>query len=90
MYFVRYGALKERLRERSLSDNEVLPYLLLDCVLAVLSSAYERFGFLLISFRVIFAISGVLYAYHCNGGAFGFDLVQNSLFWDGLSTFGVW
>jgi uncharacterized PurR-regulated membrane protein YhhQ (DUF165 family) len=76
MYFVRYGALKYRLRERSLWDNEVLPYFLLDCVLAVLPSAYERFGFLLISFRVIFAIGGVLYAYHCNERAFGFDLVQ--------------
>lgn len=79
MYFVRYGVLKERLRERSLHDNEVLPYLILTSILILLPVASDKFGFLILAWRVIITFGGVLYVYHSNGGAHGFDLVQKFL-----------
>lgn len=79
MYCVRYRALKERLRERSLRDDEVLPYFILTCLLLLLPFAYEEFGLLILAWRVIITFGGILYVYHCNGGAYGFDLVQKFL-----------
>lgn len=79
MYFVRYGVIKERLRERSLHDNEVLPYFMLTGILLLLPVAYDRFGLLLFVWRVIITFGGILYVYHSNGGAYGFDLVQKYL-----------
>ena len=76
MYFVRYGVLKERLRERSLHDDEVLPYFIVTSILLVLPVAYDRFGLLILAWRVIITFGGILYVYHSNGGAYGFDLVQ--------------
>ncbi|MDE0298684.1 MAG: hypothetical protein OXN17_08640 [Candidatus Poribacteria bacterium] len=79
MCFVRFRDVKERLRERSLRDNEVLPYLLLDCVVYALPGAAGEHGLILFLWRLIIAIGGVIYVYNSNGGAYGFDLVQKFL-----------
>ena len=48
MYFVQYHPLKEKLRERTLSDGEALPYLVvwgvLGCVWAMLWQMYGNFN----------------------------------------------
>ncbi len=86
MYFVQYHPLKEKLRERTLSDGEALPYLVvwgvLGCVWAMLWQMYGNFN----SFNSLDAfywvlwgliiIRGIYYVYLQNGGASGFDLIQ--------------
>jgi hypothetical protein len=82
MYFVKYHPLKEKLRDRSVSDREALPYLMVFAGLTTLVGAFPMFeGFNELDFvsgvlSVVFAILGVLYAYRCNGGREGFDLIQ--------------
>ena len=82
MYFVQYHTLKERLRERSLSDREALPYFLLFfaglTVVHVVPTGEEFNEFDIVSgvLSVIFGIGGVLYAYEQNGRKKGFDLIQ--------------
>ena len=73
MYFVRYPPLKEKLRERSLSDREALPYLVvyfaIFSALGVLSvGEFNEFDIVSGVLSVIFAIGGVLYSYERNGG----------------------
>ena len=82
MYFVRYHPLKDRLRNRSVSDREALPYLVIFAALTALVGAFPMFeGFNdwdLVSglLSVAFAVGGVIYAYKSNGGKEGFDLIQ--------------
>lgn len=82
MYFIKYQPLKERLRTRSVSDREALPYLI------VFAGFTELIGFLpmfveynfwdgiLAGLSVLAAIGGVLYAYQQNGGAAGYDFIH--------------
>ena len=82
MYFVRYQPLKEKLKERSFSDREALPYFVLFFALftgARVFPTVEEFNeFDMVSgvLSVIFAIGGVLYSYEQNGRKKGFDLIQ--------------
>ncbi len=82
MYFVRYHPLKEKLRERALSDREALPYFVLffaGFTVAHVFPTIEDFNeFDMVSggLSVIFAIGGVLYAYEQNERKKGFDLIQ--------------
>ena len=77
MYFVRYQPLKEKLKERSLSDREALPYLVLDVFLiAVVCLVYtmaefNEFDIIAGVLSIIFGVGGVLYAYKQNGGKTG-------------------
>ena len=80
MQFFRYDGVKEKLRTRTLTDQEALPYLL------------SMFGFIAVAVvfpltlgshlwdrinqggTILLAILGLLYAYSQNGGANGRDL----------------
>ena len=80
MYFIRYNPLKEKLRNRSLSDREALPYFALLSALtafmgAIPAEAYNEWDYLSVVLSVIFAIGGVIYAYKCNGAKDGSDLI---------------
>ena len=82
MYFVRTQPLKDKLRSRSLSDREALPYLLVFSGLTALVGSvpliegFNRWDFASATLSVVFAIAGVVYSYKCNGGREGFDLIQ--------------
>ena len=82
MYFIRYQPLKERLRSRSVSDREALPYLILFVALTALVGslpaidAYNLWDGVSAFLSVATAIGGVLYAYRKNGGMAGFDLIH--------------
>ncbi len=82
MYFVQYQPLKERLRSRSVSDREALPYFLLYVGIASLavalplSSDYNLWDGVSGGLSFVLAIWGVFYAYQRNGGNEGFDLIQ--------------
>ena len=82
MYFIQYHPLKEKLRERTLSESEALPYWILFNVLIVLAVSVPTIG----EFNVwnaingvmslLFTICGIFYVYSQNGGASGFDFIQ--------------
>lgn len=82
MNFVRYQPLKDKLKSRTLSDREALPYLILVSGLAAtiyLFPSTEEFNiwdWIGGGFSVALAVAGVIYAYLCNGGKHGFDLIQ--------------
>ena len=82
MYFIQYDPLKHKLSTRSLSDGEVLPYLILEAlVLTLLTIAPSEgitnaYGFVSMCLSVIIVIGGTYYVYAQNGGKEGFDLVQ--------------
>ena len=82
MYFIKYHPLKEKLRDRTLSDREALPYLVLFAAVTALTGSSwfaEEFNVwdgISLALSVGTAIWGVLYAYRQNGGARGFDLIQ--------------
>lgn len=82
MYFIRYQPLKEKLKTRTLTDREALPYLILFAASA--SAVYlfpnteepNRWDWIGGGLSVALAIAGVIYAYKQNGGAQGFDFIQ--------------
>jgi hypothetical protein len=80
MYFVRYHPIKEKLRDRAVSDREALPYLLLLYALGVVDSLfagggpYSLWGRLIGEFLGLTNLVGVVYAYYQNGGKVGHDL----------------
>jgi hypothetical protein len=82
MYFFRYQPLKEKLKTRSLSDREALPYLIAVSAFAAAVSAlptivdFNSWDWMGGSLSVALAIGGVIYAYVQNGGKHGFDLIQ--------------
>ena len=82
MHFVRYRPLKDKLRSRSVSEREALPYLVIFTALTALVGAFpliEGFNdwdFVSGLLSVAFAVGGVVYAYKSNGGNKGFDLIQ--------------
>ena len=83
MYFVQYQPLKEKLQSRSLTDREALPYFILLIASTTVGmvfpltapdpNTWDWIGNIL---SIVFAVGGVFYAYVCNGGRHGFDLVQ--------------
>ena len=82
MYFLRYQPLKDKLRTRSLSDREALPYLILFSGFAAavyLFPTTEEFNvwdWIGGGSSVALAVLGVIYSYIQNGGRQGFDLIQ--------------
>ena len=86
MYFVRYDPLKEKLKQRNVSDQDALPYLILFSMLTVASSAFpiafpitektNIWGVASAVSSVLLAGAGVYYSYIQNGKEKGFDLVQ--------------
>lgn len=81
MYFVRYGPLKQKLRSRSLSDREALPYFILvnACLTlagAIATEGWNAFDTLSMWLSIFFVIGGTCYVYQQNGGKEGFDLIQ--------------
>ncbi len=85
MYFLKYQPLKERLRDRSVSDREALPYLVVFFGLTALTQVFplldgfNQWDFISGGLSVVFAAGGVIYAYKSNGGEEGFDLIQKYL-----------
>lgn len=82
MYFIQYQPLKEKLRERTLSESEALPYWILFNVLVVLGFSVPTIG----DFNawdaikgvmsLLFTICGIYHVYSQNGGSSGFGLIQ--------------
>jgi hypothetical protein len=82
MYFIKYQLLKDKLKQRELSDGEALPYLIASSVLTALAVGFpfvENYneidtigGFI----SLFLAVWGVLYAYKKNGKENGNDLIQ--------------
>lgn len=82
MYFIQYHPLKEKLRERTLSESEALPYWILFNVLVVLGfyvptlgdfNAWDAIGGVM---SLLFTICGIYHVYSQNGGTSGFDFIQ--------------
>jgi uncharacterized membrane protein len=82
MYFIRYQPLKEKLRERSLSDREALPYLVVFSLSAFASALFPTttanniWDYISLGISISLVICGVIYAFKMNGGSQGYDLVQ--------------
>ena len=80
MQFFRYDGIKEKLRTRTLTEREALPYLLSMFAFAASavvfpvplgSNLWDRINQ---GGTILLAILGLLYAYRQNGGANGHDL----------------
>lgn len=82
MYFIRYQPLKEKLKARTFSDREALPYLILYAGLAAAVYMFPSVGefnawdWIGGGLSVAMAVAGVIYAYNQNGSRQGFDLIQ--------------
>lgn len=82
MYFIQYDPLKEKLRTRSLSDREVLPYaivlfILVPSLLALpVTSEFNEYDVASTILIIIIGLGGLIYCYDKNGGRNGFDLIQ--------------
>lgn len=82
MNFIKYSPLKEQLKERTLSDREALPYLIVFTAITALMVGvplYENYNVLdgiYAACSVALAIFGIIYAYNQNGKENGYDLVQ--------------
>lgn len=82
MHFIRYQPLKEKLKLRSLSDREALPYLIVMMGLAAAvyllpgNGALNTWDWIGNGLSVALAVAGVIYAYVRNGGRHGNDLIQ--------------
>jgi hypothetical protein len=82
MYFIKYEPIKGKLRERSLTEREALPYLLVSFALmtigTVVLSAFGAntwdyiYGFL----ATLTVIAGTLFVYRQNGGNQGYDFIE--------------
>jgi hypothetical protein len=86
MYFIRIEPLKERLRERAMTDREALPYyaIFMACTtmlgaLPMASQSLTRWDALLAFTGALLTITGVIYSYARNGGRTGYDLIQKSI-----------
>lgn len=82
MYFVQYNPLKQQLRNRTLSDRDALPYLILDGVVVALmglnisSNGLNALNVVSTFISVAIIIGGTFHVYDQNGGNEGFDLVR--------------
>ena len=85
MYFVRIKPLKERLRERTMTDREAFPYYLvyttcmsLVCI-PVASHPSTRWDILSWLTVTLITVAGTIYNYSQNGGRTGYDFIQKSI-----------
>ena len=82
MYWLRYQPLKDRLKKRSVSDREALPYLLLFSALESIAlsvpatSKMNKWDIIEAILYVIVTLLGVFYVYKKNGGNKGYDIIQ--------------
>jgi hypothetical protein len=82
MNFIKYTPLKQKLRERTLTDREALPYLIVFTALTALMVGvplYENYNAMdgiSAACSVALAIFGIIFAYKQNGKENGYDLVQ--------------
>lgn len=82
MNFIKYSPLKEKLRDRTLSDREALPYLVASTAIVALMigvplyDSYNTLDGISAALSVALAILGIIYAYNQNGKENGYDLVQ--------------
>ncbi len=85
MYFIQYHPLKEKLRERALSESEALPYWILFNVLVVLGFSvpmpgdFNAWDAIEGVMSLLFTICGIYHVYSQNGGVSGFDFIQKSI-----------
>ncbi len=76
MYFIKYHLLKKRLRDRSVTVRESLPYLIAIIIFMSLPGPVGRYNLWDSISAILSAVAfvgGVLYAYYKNGGAAGND-----------------
>ncbi|HMK55453.1 MAG TPA: hypothetical protein VK448_02320 [Dissulfurispiraceae bacterium] len=82
MYFVSYNPLKERLRNRTITDREALPYLILlvtlEMIVLSIPNATEMNIWTVVEaiLNTIATIFGVYYVYQKNGGSSGYDIIN--------------
>lgn len=82
MYFIQYNPLKEKLRSRTLSEREALPYILVYSALVALAGTlpmtqeFNTWDWASCVLSLGTTIAGVLYAYAKNGKNAGFDFIQ--------------
>jgi hypothetical protein len=82
MYWIRYQPLKDRLKKRSISDREALPYLLLFSGLEAIAlslpatSEMNKWDIIQTISYVLVTLLGVFYVYRRNGGNDGYDIIQ--------------
>lgn len=78
MYFVHYHPLKEKLRDRTLSDAEALPYFIGSSILVLIpvGGIENVWDFAALFISIVLTIMGLRWAYKANGGAAGFDIIQ--------------
>ena len=82
MNFIKYNLIKEKLRNRTLTEKESLPYLIVN--MAIISSfylipnsqEYNIWDWCGGIFSVILSIIAVFYSYIQNGGKDGYDLIK--------------
>jgi len=83
MYFIRMHALKQQLRDRTLTDREALPYYLILTVaisiMPLMSRPFSELRLVLALFGTAISVLGVIYAYDQNGGRTGYDFIQKSV-----------
>jgi len=85
MRFLRYEPIKTKLRERTLTEREALPYLAANvglvaiALLMIASGEQDKWDELSALPSVFITVGGVLYAYRQNGGASGYDIVLKYL-----------
>jgi hypothetical protein len=79
MNFISYQPLKEKLRNRTFTDRQALPYFILFCVLSVpvpTSGTANSLDWVLTGCWVLITALGLLYAYRKNGGSDGVDFIK--------------
>ncbi len=85
MYFITYQPLKDKLRARSLSDHDALPYYIFITAITVffgsipLPNVFNRWDAVSIVLGIALSIGGILYVYHQNGGRNGYDIIQKCI-----------
>jgi hypothetical protein len=81
MYLLRYQPLKDKLKTRTLTDREALPYLLVFTGLAAAvylfptTDTFNHWDWIQGGLSVALALGGVIYSYFRNGGRDGYDLI---------------
>jgi hypothetical protein len=79
MDFISYQPLKEKLRNRTFTDRQALPYFILSSVLSVpvpTSGTANSLDWVLTGCGVLITALGLLYAYRKNGGSDGVDFIK--------------
>lgn len=82
MYWFSYQPLKERLKNRLISDREALPYLLMFVALETLAvsvpdkSTMNKWDIIEMILFVVSSVGGMIYVYKKNGGSTGYDIIQ--------------